>query len=93
MLKQWLTAEVTKALLGREQARVWGEYKKIVVATLGAWIAYFLIVNMFVRSLNKIVIPVLDMPLGVYLAVQGAVAVFAVALYVLSRGTRETSET
>ena len=93
MLKQWRTAEAARALLGYEQRLVWGEYKKIVLATLGAWIAYFLIVNMFVRSLNKILIPVLGLPLGFYLAIQGAVVVFAVALYVLSRGARGTSET
>jgi putative solute:sodium symporter small subunit len=40
---------------------------------------------MFVRSLNKIVIPFLDMPLGFLLAIQGTAVVFIVALYMLGR--------
>jgi putative solute:sodium symporter small subunit len=61
-----------------------------MLATFGAWIAYFLVVNMFVRSLNRIVIPLLDLPLGLYLAIQGTAVVFAVALYALSRKTSPT---
>ena len=85
MLKEWPKAEVAKVLLSNEQRLAWGELKKIMLATLGAWIAYFLVINMFVRSLNRIVIPVLDMPLGFCLAIQGTAVVFAVALYTLSR--------
>jgi putative solute:sodium symporter small subunit len=85
MLKQWQRAALAKVLLGNEQPQAWGELKKIVLATLGAWIAYFLVINMFVRVLNKIVIPVLDLPLGFYLAIQGTVIVFGVVLYVLAR--------
>ena len=48
---------------------------------LGLWMTYFLLVNWFVHSLNKIAVPVLEIPLGIYLAVQGAAIVFAVALF------------
>ena len=85
MLKEWPKAEVAKALLGEGQQRAWGALRKIMLTTLGAWIAYFLVINMFVRSLNKIVVPVLDMPLGFYLAIQGTAVVFVVALYTLSK--------
>jgi putative solute:sodium symporter small subunit len=85
MLKDWPKAEVAKALLGGERRLAWGELKKIVLTTLGAWIAYFLVINMFVRSLNRIVVPVLNMPLGFYLAIQGTAVVFVVALYTLSK--------
>jgi putative solute:sodium symporter small subunit len=85
MLKEWPKAEVAKALLSDEHRLVWGDLRKIMLTTLGAWIAYFLVINMFVRSLNKIVIPVLDMPLGFCLAIQGTAVVFAVALYTLSK--------
>ena len=87
MLKRWQKAEVARALLSNEPRRIWGELRMVMLATLGAWIAYFLIINAFVRSLNKIVVPVLDIPLGVCLAVQGTAIVFAVALYMLSKKT------
>ena len=41
------------------------------------------------HSLNKIAVPVLGIPLGTYLAVQGAAIVFAVALFRFARGTHE----
>ena len=85
MLKQWQEAALATALLGNEQQLAWGELKKVMLAALGAWIAYFLVINMFVRALNKIVIPVLDMPLGFYLAIQGTAIVFGVALYVVTK--------
>jgi putative solute:sodium symporter small subunit len=85
MLKEWPKAVVAKALLSDEQRVAWGELKTIMLATLGAWVAYFLVINAFVRSLNKIVIPVLDMPLGFCLAIQGTIVVFVVALYTLSK--------
>jgi putative solute:sodium symporter small subunit len=90
MLKRWRRAEVARALLRNEQRRLWGELRIVMLATFGAWIAYFLVVNMFVRSLNRIVIPLLDLPLGLYLAIQGTAVVFAVALYALSRKTSPT---
>jgi putative solute:sodium symporter small subunit len=85
MLKQWQKAALAKVLPGNEQRLAWGELKAVVLTTLGVWIAYFLVVNMFVRVLNKIVIPVLGVPLGFYLAIQGTVIVFGVALYVLTK--------
>jgi len=88
MLKQWQKADLAKVLLGNEQHLVaWGEIRKVMLATLSAWIAYFLVINMFVRVLNKIVIPLLDMPLGFYLAIQGTAVMFGVALYVLAKRT------
>jgi len=87
MLKRWQKAEVARALLRNDPRRIWGEVRTIMLATLGAWIAYFLIINMFVRSLNKIVVPVLDIPLGFCLAIQGTAVVFAVALYMLGKKT------
>ena len=85
MLKQWQKAEVARALLRTEPRRVWGELRIVMLTTLGAWIAYFLVINMFVHSLNRIVVPVVGIPLGLCLAIQGTIAVFAVALYTLSK--------
>ena len=90
MLKQWHKVALAKALLGNERP-AWGELRKVMLTALTAWIAYFLIVNMFVRSLNKVILPVVDMPLGFYLAIQGTMVVFAVAVYVLARRMDESS--
>jgi putative solute:sodium symporter small subunit len=59
--------------------------KRGMLAMLAGWTAYFLVVNMFVRSLNKVTVPVLDMPLGSVLALQGAVVIFVIALCFLAR--------
>jgi len=81
-MKEWHKTEVAKVLLSYEQRLA---LRNTMLTVLGAWIAYFVIINTFVRSLNKIVIPVLDMPLGFWLAVQGTATVFGVALYALSK--------
>jgi putative solute:sodium symporter small subunit len=90
MLKRWHKVALAKVLPGNERLE-WGELKRVMLTALTAWLAYFLVVNMFVRTLNKVIIPVLDMPLGVYLAVQGTVIVFAVAVYVIARRMDESS--
>jgi putative solute:sodium symporter small subunit len=59
----------------------WTRVKRLLLVMLGLWMTYFLLVNAFVHSLNKIAIPVLGIPLGYYLAVQGAAIVFAIALF------------
>jgi putative solute:sodium symporter small subunit len=81
-MREWHKTEVAKILLNYEQRLA---LRKTMLTVLGAWIAYFVIINAFVRSLNKIVIPVLDMPLGFCLAIQGTAIVFGVALYALSK--------
>jgi putative solute:sodium symporter small subunit len=81
-MQEWHKTEVAKILLNYEQRLA---LRKTMLATLGAWFAYFVIINAFVRSLNKIVIPVLDVPLGFCLAIQGTAIVFGVALYALSK--------
>ncbi len=60
-----------------------GGLRRGILAMLVGWIGYFLLINMFVRSLNKVIVPVLDMPLGFFLAMQGAVVIFVIALCVL----------
>ena len=59
--------------------------RRLLLTLLGIWMAYFLLVNWFVHSLNKIALPVVGIPLGTYLAVQGAAIVFAVALFRFAR--------
>jgi putative solute:sodium symporter small subunit len=59
--------------------------KRGMLVLLTGWIVYFIVVNMFVRSLNKVTVPVLDMPLGIFLAMQGALVIFVVALVFMAK--------
>jgi len=59
----------------------WARLKRLLLVLLALWMSYFLLVNTFVHSLNKVAVPVLGIPLGYYLAVQGAAIVFAITLF------------
>jgi putative solute:sodium symporter small subunit len=51
-------------------------------------IVLFFVTNTFIKTLNKIVVPVLELPLGFYMPVQAAMIVFAVMLFWFARATR-----
>ena len=85
MLNQLLHDDLAQALAHNSQ--FWARAKKLLLAMLGVWLTYFLLVNWFVHSLNKIAVPVIEIPLGTYLAIQGAAIVFAVALFRFARST------
>lgn len=87
MLNQLLHDELALALANAHNSPLWAGAKKLLLVMLGLWLAYFLLVNWFVHSLNKIPVPVIGIPLGTYLAVQGAAIVFAVALFRFARST------
>ena len=57
--------------------------KRGMLAMLAAWLGYFIVISMSVRALNKVTVPVLDMPLGVFLAAQGTAVIFLAALVLL----------
>ena len=52
---------------------------------LGVWFFFGYVIHMFVKPLNRIIIPVLDFPLGFYMAAQGSLIVFVVMLFVFAR--------
>ena len=85
MLNQLLQGELPALLIQAQSSPLIARMKKLLLVMLGLWITYFLLVNWFVHSLNKIAIPVLEIPLGTYLAVQGAAIVFGVALFRFAR--------
>jgi len=85
MLNQLLHDDLAQALIEAQHSPAWARAKKLLGVMLGLWVAYFLVVNWFVHSLNKIPVPVLGIPLGTYLAFQGAAIVFAVALFRFAR--------
>jgi putative solute:sodium symporter small subunit len=85
MLNELLHDDLAQALLNAQNSPTWARAKKLLAVMLGLWVTYFLLVNWFVHSLNKIAVPVIGIPLGTYLAVQGAAIVFAVALFRFAR--------
>jgi len=87
MLNQ-LIGGLPQVLFDAQNSPYVARYKKPLLVMLGLWMTYFLLVNWFVHSLNKIAVPMLGIPLGTYLAVQGAAIVFAVALFCFSRSSK-----
>jgi len=88
MLNQLLQGELPSLLVQAQNSPTVARMKKLLLVMLGIWMTYFLLVNWFVHSLNKIAVPVLEIPLGTYLAVQGAVIMFGVALFRFARSAR-----
>jgi uncharacterized membrane protein len=65
--------------------------KRAMLAMLAAWIGYFIIISMWSRALNKVIVPVIDMPLGIFLVMQGTVIIFFASLILLLRTTARAS--
>jgi putative solute:sodium symporter small subunit len=59
--------------------------KRTVMVMLPVWLIYFFVINLFIRSLNAITVPYVDMPLGTYLVIQGCVVAFPILLFLLTR--------
>lgn len=87
MLNHLLEGGLPSLLIRAQNSPAIARMKKLLLVMLGIWMTYFLLVNWFVHSLNKIAIPVLGIPLGTYLAVQGAVIMFGVALFRFARSS------
>ena len=80
-----MQGELPQFLIEAQNSPYYARAKKLLLVMLGLWMAYFLLVNWFGHSLNKVAVPVLGIPLGTYLAAQGAAIVFAVALFRFAR--------
>jgi putative solute:sodium symporter small subunit len=63
----------------------WRRTTNLMLTHLGIWFFFGYIIHMFVKPLNKIVIPILDFPLGFYMAAQGSLIVFVVMLFMFAR--------
>ena len=59
------------------------DLKNGILTLLGTWIAYFVVINAFIQQLDKVVVPFVEMPLGVFLVIQGLVLVFLGSVYLL----------
>jgi putative solute:sodium symporter small subunit len=63
----------------------WRKTTNLMLTHLGIWFFFGYIIHMFVVPLNKITIPVLDFPLGFYMAAQGSLIVFVVQLFMFAK--------
>ncbi|KAB2914119.1 MAG: DUF4212 domain-containing protein [Hyphomicrobiaceae bacterium] len=63
----------------------WARTRSLMFAHLFVWFIFGYVVHMFVVPLNKIIIPVLNFPLGFYMAAQGSLIVFVVMLFVFAK--------
>jgi putative solute:sodium symporter small subunit len=59
--------------------------KRGMLTMLAAWFGLFVIISLWARALNKVMVPLLDMPLGIFLVAQGTVIVFFASLIMLLR--------
>ena len=66
----------------------WPRFKNLMLVMFGAWLAFFFVTHTFIKSLNRIVVPVIELPLGAYMPFQAAMIVFAVSLFWFVRATR-----
>ena len=63
----------------------WKDTSRLMWITLGLWVFFGYIVHMFVVPLNNITIPILQFPLGFYMAGQGSLIAFVVMLFMFAR--------
>ena len=61
------------------------QLKRGMLTMLAAWLGYFAVISLTVRSLNKVTVPLLDVPLGAFLVAQGTAIIFVAALILLLR--------
>jgi len=57
--------------------------KRAMLALLAAWLAYFAIISMTARTLNKVTVPFIDVPLAMFLVAQGTAVIFIAALILM----------
>jgi putative solute:sodium symporter small subunit len=61
------------------------QLKRGMLTMLAAWLGYFAVISLTVRSLNKVTVPLVEMPLGAFLVAQGTAIIFVAALILLLR--------
>ena len=62
--------------------------KNLLLITLAGWVAYFLGINLAIIKLNRIIAPIINLPLGFYLAVQGSIVMFVIFLFWFAKNQR-----
>jgi len=77
----WMAPDLKRQL---QQMRL----KNLLLVTLAGWVSYFLGINLAIIKLNKIIVPVINMPLCFYLAVQGSIVMFVIFLFWFAKHQR-----
>ena len=62
--------------------------KNLLLVTLAGWVSYFIGINLAIIKLNRIIVPVINLPLGFYLAVQGSIVMFVIFLFWFAKNQR-----
>ena len=63
----------------------WRKTSRLMFTHLAVWFFFGFIIHMFVIPLNKITVPILNFPLGFYMAAQGSLIVFVVMLFMFAK--------
>jgi len=63
----------------------WKKTTNLMWLHLGLWLFFGYVVHFFVKPLNTITIPILEFPLGFYMAAQGSLIAFVVMLFVFAK--------
>ena len=69
----------SRDLKQREEAH-WAKTSRLMFTHLAVWFFFGFVIHMFVKPLNAITLPILNFPLGFYMAAQGSLIVFVVML-------------
>jgi hypothetical protein len=59
--------------------------KSGILLLLGAWVAYFFVVEVLSKPFDWVILPELELPLSTLLAAHGLVVLFGSALYLAAR--------
>ena len=78
-------AVMTTPLLRLEQHFGVRRLRRGMLTMLTAWLGYFAVISMWARALNKVTVPLLDIPLGILLVAQGTAVIFVAALVLMVR--------
>jgi putative solute:sodium symporter small subunit len=78
-------AVMTAPMLRLEQQFGVRPLRRIMLTMLTAWLAYFAVISVWARALNKVTVPYLDIPLGMFLVAQGTAVIFCAALVLIVR--------
>ena len=79
-------------VLDSERPRELERLKFGILLLLGAWIAYFFVVQVLMRPFERIILSELDLPLSTLLVAQGLIVLFGSALYLAARTIHKSAK-
>jgi uncharacterized membrane protein len=88
-MAMWAT--MTTPLLRLEEQFGIRRLRRGIITMLAAWLGYFAVISIWARALNKVTVPLLEIPLGMALVAQGTAVIFCAALVLLVKFSAATS--